>query len=150
VESEPARPLLRPTLDYDLLVGIELDCILALPAHDSHEAVAPAAKREISHGSSDPDVHTHIAGRNLIAEFPCRRAGKVRAAAATARATSVCLARAMRASDSVVTGFTISTAISDWPASHVPSTKFPVDSSAVCAIALFSISRHHRSNMEAS
>src|ERR1700731_2006152 len=67
-QSELARVLLGPALDYDFLLGIELDRVPALSMQDAEEAVFPAAEREISHGSRYADVDSDIAGGSFVTE----------------------------------------------------------------------------------
>src|SRR5262249_1151712 len=65
---EFARVFLRPALDYDFLFSIELDCIAALPVHDSEETVLPSAEREVGHRRSDSNVNTNVSGWSFVAE----------------------------------------------------------------------------------
>src|SRR5581483_4430755 len=70
--SEFSAVLLAPAFDHDLLVGIELDGIAALPVQVAKEAVLPAAEGEIGHGRRHANVNADIPGRRFIAEAPRR------------------------------------------------------------------------------
>src|SRR5689334_6331074 len=53
-------------------MGVKLHGVAALPVYGSEEAVTPAAKRKISHGSGNTDVYSDIAGRHFVAELAGR------------------------------------------------------------------------------
>src|SRR5262249_52484620 len=67
------RMLLAPTLDNDLLLGIELDCIATLSVHDTEEALFPSAKREIRHRCGYSNINADVPCWRLIAEAARRR-----------------------------------------------------------------------------
>src|SRR5690348_13108212 len=53
VASKPARPFLGPALDHHFFVRIKFDGVAPLAVYGSEEAVAPAAEREVGHGSGN-------------------------------------------------------------------------------------------------
>src|SRR5947199_1465067 len=61
--------LLDPAFDDDLLVGIELDGIVALRVQRAEKAFLPAAERKIRHWGGDTDVDADVSRRCLVAEF---------------------------------------------------------------------------------
>ena len=65
---ELAAVLFGPTLDDNLLIGIELDSIAALAVKIAEEAVLPPAEGEIGHGRGDSDVDADISGGRFVAE----------------------------------------------------------------------------------
>src|SRR5690242_5092125 len=64
----------RPALDHNLLIGVELDGIVALGMHSSEEALFPAAEGKVGHGRGHSDVDADVARRRLVAELASRRA----------------------------------------------------------------------------
>src|SRR5208282_3429984 len=71
--SELARLLLRPALDDNFFLGVELDRIPSLSMHDAEETVFPSAEREVCHGRRHANVNSNIARRSFIAEAARRR-----------------------------------------------------------------------------
>src|ERR1700733_2076747 len=60
--------LFGPALDYDFLVGIELDGVAALAMEIAEEAVLPSAKWEVGHRRGDTDVDADISRGRFVAE----------------------------------------------------------------------------------
>src|SRR5205807_6858582 len=73
-KSKLARPLLRPSFDYNFLFGVELDRVAPLAMHNSEETFLPTAERKVGHWCSHPDVDANIAGLHFVTEFARRRA----------------------------------------------------------------------------
>src|SRR3972149_498891 len=73
-QLEPARSLLRPALDHDLLLGEELDRIPALSMQVAEETLIPSATGEERHRGRNPDVDPNITGVSLITELARRGA----------------------------------------------------------------------------
>src|SRR5271157_4950499 len=71
--SELARVLLRPALDHNFLLGVELDRVASLSVHDAEEAVFPSAERKVCHGRGHANVNSDIPRGSFIAEAPRRR-----------------------------------------------------------------------------
>jgi hypothetical protein len=53
MDVEPPRPGVRPALDDDLGLGVELDAVAPLGVQVAEEAVAPAAERVVGHRRGD-------------------------------------------------------------------------------------------------
>ena len=67
---ELAAVLLRPALDNNFLIGIELDGVATLPVEIAEKTILPTAKRKIRHGGGHADVDSDIASGRFVAESP--------------------------------------------------------------------------------
>src|SRR5512145_484833 len=70
---ELARPLLRPALDHNLLLGEELDCIHTLAVQIAKERLFPAREGEECHWRRDTDIDANVPRIHLVTEFARRR-----------------------------------------------------------------------------
>src|SRR5579863_5030105 len=91
-KSEFSGVLGGPALYHYFLFGIELYRVASLAVLHAEEAVFPAAKREIGHGSSHADIDPNIPRRGFIAEAAGRGAtcGKERSLISVGAALEKC------------------------------------------------------------
>src|SRR5690606_25695602 len=69
---KPAAPVLRPALDHDLRLRVELDAVPRLRVQIAEEAFAPPAEREERHRRRDTDVDPDIPGDGFAPKAPRR------------------------------------------------------------------------------
>ena len=93
--SEFSRPFLGPPFNHNLGLGIELDCMVALPVKRTKEGFFPTTEREKSHRSRYSNVDTDIPSLGIVAELAgsrpaakCRQTVSVRLPCESFRVTS--------------------------------------------------------------
>src|SRR5262249_52892911 len=65
-------PVLRPALGDHLLIGIELDGVLALRVKVSKETGLPPADRKVGHRRRYSDIHPDVTRAHLVPKLPRR------------------------------------------------------------------------------
>src|SRR5580693_4456412 len=73
---ELSAVLFGPALDYNFLVGVELDGIAALAVKIAEKAVLPSAEGEVGHGRGDSDVDADVPRGRFVAEAAGSRSAR--------------------------------------------------------------------------